>query len=62
MGKRERTRERRGKNRREEIFASLTILSGDVPSNSGKEIQKRGAICVYVADPLCYTAETNTTL
>ena len=28
----------------------------------GKEIQKRGAMCIYVADSLCYTAKTNTTL
>ena len=29
---------------------------------SGKEIQKRGNVCTYIADSLCYIAETNTTL
>ena len=27
-----------------------------------KEIQKRGAICVHIADLLCHTVETKTTL
>ena len=29
---------------------------------NGKEIQKRGDMCIYIADSLRYTAETNTTL
>ena len=29
---------------------------------NGKEIQKRGAICVCIADPFCCILETNTTL
>ena len=29
---------------------------------NGKEIQKRGDVCKYIADSPCYTAETNTTL
>ena len=29
---------------------------------NGKEIQKRGDICIYIADSLCCTAESNTTL
>ena len=29
---------------------------------NGKEILKRGAICICIADLLCCTAETNTTL
>ena len=28
---------------------------------NGKEIQKRGDICIHIADSLCYTIETNTT-
>ena len=35
------------------------MLSGDL---NGKEIQKRGNICIHIADSLCCTAETNTTL
>ena len=35
------------------------MLSGDL---NGKEIQKRGDICVCTADSLCCAAETNTTL
>ena len=29
---------------------------------NGKEIQKRGDMCIYIADSLCYTSETNITL
>ena len=29
---------------------------------NGKEIQKRGDICIRIADSLCYTVETNTAL
>ena len=32
------------------------MLCGDI---NGKEIQKRGDICIHVADSLCCTAETN---
>ena len=34
-------------------------LCGDL---NGKEIQKREDICIRIADSLCCTAETNTTL
>ena len=36
-----------------------SMLSGDL---NGKEIQKRGDICIRIADSLCCTVETNTTL
>ena len=36
-----------------------SMLYGDL---NGKEIQKRGDICKQIADSLCHTAETNTTL
>ena len=36
-----------------------TVLCGDL---NGKEIQKRGGICVHIADSLCCTVETNRTL
>ena len=36
-----------------------SVLCGDL---NGKEIQKRGDICIRIADSLCCTAETNTTL
>ena len=29
---------------------------------NGKEIQKSGDVCVCIADTLCYTLETNTTV
>ena len=35
------------------------MLHGDL---NGKEIQKRGDICVHVADSLCCAAESNTIL
>ena len=35
------------------------VLCGDV---TGKQIQKRGDICLRIADSLCCTVETNTTL
>ena len=35
------------------------MLCGDV---NGKEIKKRGDICVCIADSLCCTVETNTTM
>ena len=35
------------------------VLCGDL---KGKEIQKRGDVCIRTADSLCYIAETNTTL
>ena len=35
------------------------MLCGD-PNE--KEIQKRGDMCVHIADSLCYTAEISTTL
>ena len=35
------------------------MLCGDL---NGKEIHKRGDICIRIADSLCCTAETNTTL
>ena len=35
------------------------MLYGDL---SGKEVKKRGDICVHIADSLCYIAETNTAL
>ena len=36
-----------------------TMLCGNL---EGKEIQKRGSICICIADLLYYTVETNTTL
>ena len=36
-----------------------SVLCGDL---NGKEIQKRGDICIRIADSLCCTAETNTIL
>ena len=36
-----------------------SVLCGDL---NGKEIQKGGDTCISIADSLCYTAETNTTL
>ena len=35
------------------------MLCGDL---NGKEIHKRGDICIRIADSLCCTAETHTTL
>ena len=35
------------------------MLCGDL---NGKEITKRGDVCIRLADPLCCTTETNTTL
>ena len=35
------------------------MLSGDL---NGQEIQKREDKCIYMADSLCYIAETNITL
>ena len=37
---------------------TLRNAHGDL---NGKEIQKRGDICIGIADSLCCTAETNTT-
>ena len=34
-----------------------SVLCGDL---SGKEIQKRGAVCVHIADSFCCTTETDT--
>ena len=39
--------------------STALMLCGDL---NGKEIQKRGAICVHIADSLCCTVEANTTL
>ena len=36
-----------------------SVLCGDL---NGKEIQKRGDICIHIADSLHCTAETDTTL
>ena len=36
-----------------------SVLCGDL---NGKEIQKRGDICIRITDSLCCVAETNTTL
>ena len=36
-----------------------SVLCGDL---SGKEIWKRGDLCIHIADSLCCTVETNTTL
>ena len=36
-----------------------SVLCGDL---NGKEIQKRGDVCIQIADSLCCTAENNTTL
>ena len=36
-----------------------SMLCGDL---NREEIQKRGDICIRIADSLCCTAETNTTL
>ena len=37
----------------------FSMLYGDI---NGKEIQKRGDMCIWVADSLCCTMETNTAL
>lgn len=29
---------------------------------TGEEVQKRGDMCICIADSLCYSVETNTTL
>ena len=36
-----------------------SVLCGDL---NGEEIQKRGDVCIQIADSLCCTAENNTTL
>ena len=36
-----------------------SVICGDL---NGKEIQKRGDICIHTADSLCYIVGTNTTL
>ena len=36
-----------------------SVLCGDLNS---KETQKRGDICIHIAEALCCTVETNTTL
>ena len=36
-----------------------SVLCGDL---NGKEIQKRGDVCIQIADSLCCTAENNITL
>ena len=36
-----------------------SVLHGDL---NGKEILKRGDMCIHVADSLCCTAEINTTV
>ena len=41
------------------IAFSDSVLYGDL---NGKEIQKRGDISICIADSLCRTAETDTTL
>ena len=33
------------------------VLFGDL---NGKEIQTRKDMCIWMADPLCFTAETDT--
>ena len=40
-------------------YRDYSMLCGDL---NGKEIQKRGDICIRIADSLCCTVETNTTL
>ena len=37
-------------------------ISNKQPNLDGKEIQKRGDICICIADLFCCAAETNTTL
>ena len=37
-------------------LGTLLNALGDL---SGKEIQKRGDICIHIADSLCCTVETN---
>ena len=41
------------------INQNYSMLCGDL---NGKEIQKRGDICICIADSLCCTVETNMTL
>ena len=38
---------------------TLLNARGDL---KGKEIQKRGEVCIHISESLCCTAETNTTL
>ena len=40
-------------------WGAIAFSGGDL---NGKEIRKRANICICVADSLCCTAETNTTL
>ena len=42
-----------------ELSELYSMLCGDP---NGKEIQKRGDICICIADSLCCTVETNTIL
>ena len=37
-------------------------LGGGGPGEGEKEAQEEGNMCVYIADSLCCTVETNTTL
>ena len=38
---------------------AILVLCADL---NGKEIKKRGDICIHIVDSLCHTVETNTTL
>ena len=40
----------------------VTWIGGMGVGWSGKEVQEGGDICIHIADSLCCTAETNTTL
>ena len=40
-------------------WGAIAFSGGDL---NGEEIQKRGDTCIHIADSLCCTAETNTTL
>ena len=43
-------------------IAKGTLCSVLCSNLNGKEIQKREDICIHIADALCCTAGTNTTL
>ena len=38
------------------------MLSDDLEGWSGREVQEGKDVCIHIADSLCCTAETNTTL
>ena len=46
----------------ENLYSTGNSTQCSVVTLNGKEIQKRGHICIHIADSFCCTAETNTTL